>query len=687
MPIKSLYKVLLISLFILAITGVLEAQVTVTRSENRVILEGKIFYLHPVKPGQTLYSICAAYNVPETLVVKENPGSDLNLQVGQVLKIPANVQKESVAPVVPPVFAPADTLPGKHEVKKGETMFSIAKFYNVTLSDLDMANPGVVNHEISVGQYLNIPGNKPAGNMVQPEHISEKPAEVTGNDEVFEEKRDSIQGDFIYHRVRRRETVYGICRMYGITEDVLKNYNPELATGGLKNGQNLKIPVIPEAGKTAETHPSKTNDTIGVYTEQPYDTISISNNYSYFLDSMPAVSDRDFNVAYLIPFNFRENDTIAPVKRDVRARDENINSDVTEDPNDQMLSSRNFIEFLEGSLLAVDSLKNEGMSVNVFVYDTRRNTDRINEILSSDEFRKMNLIIGPFYSFEVELVSQYAKARHIPLVSPLSAELGPVQSNPLLLQMNPGYKTEFEQLSEYIAGFSDQNIIFIRGTDSLEIPRIRFLKDQLKEKLGSFNLPDSMVFREVVYEIASRANLSADIQKVLSNDKPNLVVVPETDEALVSTVVTQLFFQLKNCEINLVGLPHWNTFQNIDFSYFHKLNLTYLTPYYFTYDSPYIKHFLRDYRNTFYAEPVTLTKKGGSYAILGYDISYHFLKSIGMHGRRFLLHLNDDNGLELMNNFRFYPVGNGGGFENRSLVLVKFHPDLSISSEPVPGGR
>jgi len=192
---------------------------------------------------------------------------------------------------------------------------------------------------------------------------------------------------------------------------------------------------------------------------------------------------------------------------------------------------------------------------------------------------------------------------------------------------------------------------------------------------------DSIFIREVLYDRTKKTNLTDVIQKVLSNDKHNLVVIPETDEAFVSTVITQLYFQLKTYNISVVGMPHWNTYQNIDFVYFHKLSLAYFSPYYFSYESLEVKDFLKDFRDSFYAEPVTLTKKGGSYAFLGYDVSYHFLKAYSLHGKRFILHLNENRGESLMNDFYFMPLSENGGFENRSLMLVKYQENFEIKAE------
>jgi LysM repeat protein len=648
MPIKSLSKLLfpgLLLVFFLSST----AQVPVVRSENKVIIEGKVFYVHVVKAGQTLYSISKAYDVSESDITKENPGSDLSLNVGQVLKIPVQVNKT----VSQPVNTPYDSTYLTYIVKQGETMYSIAKSNNISIEELDKINPLVINHEIHVGQVIFIP-------LIKTEFV---PLEYT------------------LHRVRRKETIYGIARMYNISEDLLIKYNPELLRKSPRSGQTLKIPR-PEIPVAAIVTPIiEVQDSIAGFVVQKYDTVNIASKYSYYLDSLPEISGRAFNVAYLIPFNYRPAEEISPVEVQQKTKDDIINLDHESNPNDQMLSSRNFLEFMEGSLLAIDSLKNEGISVNVFVYDTRKSPTRTREIINSPDFKKIDLIIGPFYSYNVEIVSQFSRENMIPMVSPLSGEIGPVTVNPFLFQLNPGYKSEFDRIADYVSHVKDKNIVFIHGVDSLELIKFNYLKENLLSRL-SLQFPADTVIKEIVIDPLSKVNLSQELHKLLSKDSDNLVVVPETNEAFVSTVVTQLYFQLKNYNISVFGMPHWSTFQNIDFLYFHKLSLAYLSPYYFSYNNEKVKHFLKDYRKTYYSEPVTLNKKGGSYAFLGYDLSYYFLKIMKDYGRRFILHLDDSTGAELMNSFKFVPVGGDGGFENRSLMLVKFNDQLEISAEP-----
>ena len=131
-------------IFIFALFKVSFAQepATVEKSNNKVILEGKIYYIHMVKPGQTLYSIAKAYHVSQKQIAIENPGVMSGLQIGQALKIPLKTTMDEQI----------DTSPGQkpaydeegfayYKVKRRETLYSIARFYNVAVEQIRTANP------------------------------------------------------------------------------------------------------------------------------------------------------------------------------------------------------------------------------------------------------------------------------------------------------------------------------------------------------------------------------------------------------------------------------------------------------------------------------------------------------------------------------------------------------------------
>ena len=93
--------------------------VTVERSMNKVILEGKVYFIHVVEPGQTLYAIAKAYHISQKEIAVENPGVVSGIKIGQALKIPVEPMIEEEIDTSEEEEIPE----GKrtHKVKPGET--------------------------------------------------------------------------------------------------------------------------------------------------------------------------------------------------------------------------------------------------------------------------------------------------------------------------------------------------------------------------------------------------------------------------------------------------------------------------------------------------------------------------------------------------------------------------------------
>ena len=127
----SLRYLLAISFFFLLINISVfsqEAVIQVNRSTEKVLIEGKVYFIHVVKKGETVYSICKAYYVSPKVLSKENPAIIVGLQPGQVLKIPESTDEE--------IFAASPEGFILHKVEPGETFYSISKHYNISIKEI-----------------------------------------------------------------------------------------------------------------------------------------------------------------------------------------------------------------------------------------------------------------------------------------------------------------------------------------------------------------------------------------------------------------------------------------------------------------------------------------------------------------------------------------------------------------------
>lgn len=183
------------------------------------------FIKHKISKGDNLTVIAKKYGVKAKDIQEANPDAPKVLKLNSVLLIPNKNVKS--APNTP--LAVKNTPPSLHEVSQKETLWGIAKKYNVSVDALKKANPALETEDLKIGQQLNIPSNNAVAisqttvktNDAKPEIIPLTDVEV-----VVE--------------VQPKETKYSIAKKYGITVAELERQNPFIK-GKLAVGYMLKI--------------------------------------------------------------------------------------------------------------------------------------------------------------------------------------------------------------------------------------------------------------------------------------------------------------------------------------------------------------------------------------------------------------------------------------------------------------
>ena len=121
-----------------------------------------------------------------------------------------------------------------------------------------------------------------------------------------------------------------------------------------------------------------------------------------------------------------------------------------------------FVEFYEGALLAIDSLIQLGMKIELVVFDAS-SLQMINGLLQLDIFRELDMIIGPVYPELQETVAAFAAKNRIPMISPLASTGNFEESNPYYFKVNPTKEYQIEQTAQFIADeLSNKNLVLLQ---------------------------------------------------------------------------------------------------------------------------------------------------------------------------------------------------------------------------------
>jgi LysM repeat protein len=594
------------------------------------------YYLHAVKPGETIYSICRVYAVTQEALLRDNPVLSGGLKVGQYLKIMLTPDN-SITPFT------------QHVVRAKETLYSIARLYGVSVSDILALNPQE-SQVLSVGAVLQIPV-----------HGQSATSEASGKESGKEKAQaggsvgSEAEAMLIEHVVKRRETLFSISNLYEVDMDYIKQYNPQIfnsATPRIRIGQVIYIPIALSGLK--------------ISAQQYTATTSRCDSSTKYKNPI--------NVVLLLPFDAKNQD------------DENT-----------LYNSFRFVEMYEGSLLALETLSRQGVSVNLSVFDSKSIDDPRWSPVATLE--KADLIIGPVYQERFIPVAKFAKSKNIKIVSPLTPidtllygysnvfqvpadfdcqvqktltheHLDPMKSNIILVSQREEEDGESLKLRNYYRQYLPRrdSIIYnnsLMQRDTIEGERLRIAYETRTHRPTVKNLSYKI-------GIQPRENQETFL-KVFQPNIDNKVIVASQNEPFVAELLANLkaFSDRYKCRITIYGSSSWQKYEKVELKLFYDLKLHLAAPYFTDYKSETVKGFVQSYRNRYKTEP-------SQFAFQGYDVMLYFASAIHRYGKDFEHCLPFHREELLQSCYSFVPIIPNGAYENKGAFLLRYTPWMEI---------
>lgn len=219
---------------------------------------------HTVKKGETITAIAQKYKIKPSAIYELNPDCSRTLKVESIILIPRTTSKVIKSKTESKTVIVENT----HEVQPKETLFGIAKQYEISLEELNAANPELVETGLKAGQKIKIP-SKVITKIVTENKKETAKLEPIKEVVLIEKKEKSVtlphtkQTESTIHQVVASETKFGIAKQYGISVNDLDKANPILEKEALKVGQKIVIPikegvaVVTTVVKPIETVPVK----------------------------------------------------------------------------------------------------------------------------------------------------------------------------------------------------------------------------------------------------------------------------------------------------------------------------------------------------------------------------------------------------------------------------------------------
>jgi len=550
---------------------------------------------HTVKSKETVYGIAKQYNIAIEKLYDLNPGlKEYGLKIGQQLNLTETTAINNVQQLTGKINASTVI------VEKGETIYGIAVKNNTTVSALYELNPGLQQNGLKVGQPINIPvGDK------QTETASAKPA--------TKPKTITIQP---------KETLYSIAKAYGVSQEQLLQWNPDLKNG-LKEGAVVIVGYSYEKVPFNDHSASQPVENRTNYTKKGID-LTLPNDGSIR------------NLVLLLPFNVAQNNFNNP----------SINQNIKENVFLNMT-----LDFYSGAKLAIEHLKDKNYNLNVKFVDSKE-TNRALDVstLKSDfDFSSTDVIIGPFFQKNVDAVSESFKDQQTIIVSPLSTDKG--KPYPRQVHTMPNADIVKSELLEYVVSKQGQMVAI---TDGKKTPATYF----------NTNYPSITTLTVKTDEKVSPTVL----KNLLSENEMNYIVYDATSLTTTIELIGTLKSLQKEYQIQLVTLEKLDVLDSSDIQMNDLIALKYTFPS-VTNDSDTNKKdkFAQEYR--------TIYKKNPSrFATRGYDVTYDIITRMFESDEN--SNIFDYGSQQIENKFAY--INENGGVYNNAVYILYYDKDLTI---------
>lgn len=482
-------------------------------------VQAQNFSTHQVKKGETIEGIAKRYFVTPFDIYKLNPDAKKELKPNTVLIIPISKANK-------PKVTVNKELQGfkEHKTKRKETLYSLAKKYNVEEDDIKKYNKFLYANPLRKGDKLQIPKYKITEvieevattkpytvlpkegkwriaykfgiTVDELESLNPNMAEVLSDGAVInvpnieKEEQNKFDEQYSYYKVLPKEGFYRLKLKLGLEQDEIEALNPELKTSGLKSGMILKIPH---------------NDNVNNDANKEAQAANLANSISNY-DTK--------HIAIMLPFRMHrvDFDSISDAKKSLE-KDPYLNVS---------------LDFHSGVLMAIDSLKSLGVSLKVDVYDTRYEVSEVSRIVRENDFENVDAVIGPLTPANFNKVATELRKFNTPIISPIGTKL---KLHDNVFQSRPSNDLLKTKVLNFVKSDSlAENIVVIADTKNITIA------NEIKREFNNAKVVYSRKNKEGKDEFFVTKE---DIQEALKPGK-NMVFLETQNEGYASNVTSVL---------------------------------------------------------------------------------------------------------------------------------------------------
>jgi hypothetical protein len=434
--------------------------------------------------------------------------------------------------------------------------------------------------------------------------------------------------EYYKYDVKKGVTIFSICRTFNVSEAELLSMNPFL-TNGLKAGQTLLIQVK-TTKNASENLPSGMS-------------IESSDDKSLFVgkDGILLTETNLPRITLLLPFSVSENAGI----------------------NDR------YVEFYEGFLLAVDSLKSLGLSFEVQALNVGHDKESINQLIRSNALDETDYCIGGVTPEQIQVLSTWSKNKQKIVILPFNSHIPEIDNNPYLFQTITTYDHMYDRLAHYATiRYAGNNLVILKEPEKVT-EKGNTLLSTLKNTFKKNGL---------AYTVTVPDELLDTLVSTLSDTRDNVIIPYQMSINEASRFVTHLSaasVKYPDKKITLIGYPEWQAMNKRYIQELYALNTCLFSSFYADFQSQPVRGFQLAYNKTFGKNLLNTYPK---YGLMGYDIASWFIPRLVYEKTNQPLKSGPD---PLQNAYQFKPGSPRSGVTNQLFYFINYTPENSVEVE------
>ena len=301
-------------------------------------------------------------------------------------------------------------------------------------------------------------------------------------------------------------------------------------------------------------------------------------------------TNKKFKIALLLPFYINLNDTLVASFEDREEASEVV-----------LGKSKMALEFMQGINLSLDTIKKLGIGIDMIVLDTRNDSSKIVEIIKSKVLDTVDIVIGPIYSRNMDLVSKkYGNDKNKIIISPLSKSTEFLKNHSNSFMINTPFKNQTKIISDFIdKKYISKNIIICY--DEKEKGLAMFMErklDKSKNNISKMNM--------IYTHIDSIRHQFLDTQ---------IVILPSNNKSFVSRMLGTLGGI--DSSFTVFGLSNIKNYDHLDIENLMHLDVHFPDPYYFNQLTKRDSLFLNKFEDKYLASPTR-------FSYVAYSIMMHY---------------------------------------------------------------